>query len=117
VTFPDGIEITDAEAFADYRIDGAETLSTFAVGDAIEVGPGWQGPKGDKGDKGDPGDAFLVHEQTTPAATWTIVHNFGRLPVIQLTVGGRIVLTDVELNDTQAVVMWPGPITGTAVLA
>jgi hypothetical protein len=76
-----------------------------------------RGPQGVPGPKGDPGSDFLIHEQTTPAATWTVPHALGRYPLVQLVVGGAVVLTDVEVDSTQAVAIWPQPVAGTMILA
>lgn len=61
-------------------------------------------------------DAPVVHEQGTPAATWTVNHPFGRPPVIELIIGGRYQIPDAELLDTQAVLTFPQPVSGTVIL-
>jgi hypothetical protein len=53
----------------------------------------------------------------TPAATWTITHNFGRRPSVELYVDGEIVDGDVESNSTTTTITWPEPTSGEAVLA
>lgn len=69
---------------------------------------------------GEPGpapDYAHVHEQSTPAATWTIPHTFGRLPVVAtyLTTG-EVVDTDLDADTTQVVLTFPAPTAGWAVL-
>lgn len=42
-----------------------------------------------KGDKGDAGGIGYIHTQSTPASIWTINHNLGLKPAVQLlSVGG-----------------------------
>ena len=54
--------------------------------------PGVRGLPGESGDDGAPGAGMhhYEHVQTTPAATWTVNHNFGQWPcsVRLLTTGG-----------------------------
>lgn len=86
---------------------------------------GPRGPKGDPGDPGPPGpagDAAYVHTQSTPAATWVIDHNLGRL--VHVTVSDattppwRQVFADIEHGSiNQTSVTFPAPVAGTAVLS
>lgn len=69
--------------------------------------------------KGPPGAAgegvAYVHQQTTPAATWTITHGLGRVPHgVQILIGGEEVFTDTEIDATHVVLTFPSPETGEA---
>lgn len=46
------------------------------------------GPQGPPGQSGGPGGALHVHTQTTPATTWTINHNLGFRPSVELLDAG-----------------------------
>lgn len=85
---------------------------------AIEVlpVPGPEGPPG-TGVPGPPGGEY-VHTQTSPAATWTVVHNLNTRPAMVLfldTDPSEQVYTDVTYPDLNtAVVEWPTPVAGIA---
>lgn len=100
----------------DLEIGPPVELTFLTVGEALELGPGLPGPPGPAGPPGPTGGA-VVHQQTTPAATWTVPHTLGRLPLVQLVVGGQVVLTDLDVTTTQAVATWPQPTTGSMILA
>jgi hypothetical protein len=75
--------------------------------------PGGGGPDPDP----EPGSYGLVHTQATPAATWTIPHLLGRLPVVATYLtSGEVVDTDLDASTDQVVVTWPAPTAGWAVL-
>lgn len=76
-----------------------------------------QGPAGAPANTGPGGsDAHYVHQQNTPAATWTINHNLGKRPAIQVfdSAGQECegLLTHVTL--AQAVVEFSAPFSGVA---
>lgn len=50
----------------------------------VTAGP--QGPKGDTGATGPKGDpsAFYIHSQAAPSTTWTMTHNLGFKPSVEL---------------------------------
>lgn len=59
--------------------------------------------------------ASFVHNQTTPAATWTITHGLGRIPFsVQLVIGGFEVFTDCQIDATHVVLTFPSSETGAA---
>lgn len=67
------------------------TVPVTSVVTATTVGP--QGPKGDTGDTGatgpvGPASAFYVHTQSSPSTTWTINHNLGFKPAVELLDSG-----------------------------
>ncbi|MFJ1459734.1 hypothetical protein [Nocardia sp. N2S4-5] len=57
--------------------------------------------------------------QTTPGATWTIPHNFGRFPLSLLVlVDGEQVIPDAAFPDTNTVVLtFAAPTAGRAELS
>lgn len=78
---------------------------------AVQVNvPGLQGPTGA------PGGSFLEFTQPTPATTWTINHNFGYRPVVELfSVGGMEMWADVtHTSVNQVVVQFNSPTAGAA---
>lgn len=91
-------------------------LTFLGVGEPVELGPGIPGPQGPAGPPGPTGGA-IVHEQSTPAATWTVPHSLNRYPLVQLVVNGQVVLTDLDVTTAQVVATWPQPTAGSMVLA
>lgn len=73
--------------------------------------PGPPGPPG-----GGTGSGAQIHQQTTPTATWTVTHTFGRLPAVDLYIAGVLVEADVEATTTSVTVTFPTPTAGYAVL-
>lgn len=63
------------------------------------------------------GDMYYEHEQTSPAATWNVIHNLGRRPnVAILDTGGNEVYADVDhASDNVVVITFPAPFAGSAV--
>lgn len=59
--------------------------------EAAQRGPaGPTGPKGDQGDAGLPGGSYHVHDQVAPSTLWTVNHNLGYRPTVELIdVGGN----------------------------
>ena len=74
---------------------------------------------GPPGPPGPPGDAGYEHIQSTPAATWTIPHAFGRTPLsLLVVVDGEMVIVDAAFPDPNtAVLTFAGPTAGRAELA
>ncbi|TLF96811.1 hypothetical protein FEK35_27350 [Nocardia cyriacigeorgica] len=74
---------------------------------------------GPPGPPGPPGDAGYEHIQDTPAATWTIPHAFGRMPLSLLViVDGQQVIPDAEFPDPNTTVLtFAAPTAGRAELA
>ncbi|WP_280329587.1 DUF7264 domain-containing protein [Nocardia wallacei] len=82
--------------------------------DAVAVPvPGPAGPPGSGTGSG------FEHIQSSPAATWTIPHGFGRFPFSLLVlVGGQLVIPDAEFPDTDtAVLTFAAPTAGRAELS
>lgn len=62
---------------------------TGAQGQQGQQGPqGPQGPEGPQGPQGPAGGAAFVYTQTVPATTWTINHNLGYRPSVELIDSG-----------------------------
>lgn len=62
------------------------------------------------------GDGAFNVAFPTPSATWTITHNLGRRPSVELYVGGVAVDADVTSTTTTTTVTWPEPTAGEAVI-
>lgn len=58
----------------------------------------------------------IQYDQTTPSASWIIPHSLGRVPNVQVYVGGAAVITDIQANATSVNVTFAVPQTGVAVL-
>jgi hypothetical protein len=96
----------------DYEVDLVYDVGIDAVID-VETTP----PGGGGGEPDPPTDTALVHDQATPAATWTIPHLLGRLPVVAVYLRtGEVVDTDLDADTAQAVLTFPAPTAGWAVL-
>lgn len=80
--------------------------------------PTWELVTNLRGPQGPPGASVPPLHQTAPAATWTITHNLGFKPGVQLFTdddGDQQVYTDVSYPDDNTVVIeWPSPTTGWA---
>lgn len=63
-----------------------------------------------------PSTSSYVHTQSSPSATWTVNHNLGYYPSVQIrstggvVIGGRVVHTSVN----QSVITFNTPLAGTA---
>lgn len=77
---------------------------------------GATGPQGPQGATGTGGAGYVVHTQSSPAATWTVVHNLGRFPAVTvLDAAGLEVLADVEHGSLNATTIVHGsPMSGSA---
>jgi hypothetical protein len=62
--------------------------------------------------------SYYIHNQTIALATWTITHNFNRIPSVTLIGADNAKMyTDIEYpNDTTVVVTFAAPRTGKALL-
>jgi hypothetical protein len=72
------------------------------------------GAQGSKGDTG--GVEAFIHTQSSPSSTWTINHNLGYKPIIQIFSVGGVELTG-GINHTslnQAIISFATAIAGTA---
>ena len=78
--------------------------------------PGPVGPPGPAGPV--TGATAYVHTQTIASATWTINHNLGRKVVLQVFSSGwsEVDAEWVNVNTNQVVVVFAGPMSGSALL-
>lgn len=62
------------------------------------------------------GDKNYIHEQSSPAATWTITHNLNKRPAVTVVDSAEnIVFGEVEYNsDNQVTLTFAGAFSGTA---
>ncbi len=61
---------------------------------------------GPRGPVGPPGGSGFSYVQTTPAASWPVIHNLGRYPyAVTIKVGGSLQFTDVDFPDLNTVVL------------
>lgn len=107
---PVQVVITDDEIDTTVVIDDPSTVSVVTVEYA-------QGPPGPPGSAG---GTRVTHNQTTPAATWTINHGITTLApnvIILLTGETEPVETDIDYFSGQVVVTFPSPATGTAYIS
>lgn len=60
------------------------------------------------------GDKNYVHTQSAAAATWTVIHNLGKFPAVEVVdSGGSTLITDVHYIDTnQLTVSFGSPTSG-----
>lgn len=64
-------------------------------------------------------EKFHEHVQSNNAATWTVNHNFGRHPVVQVySVGGALISGDVlNVSVNQTLISFDTPTKGLAVFS
>lgn len=94
------------------EVSGASGAAvTVAVSPAIAVEHSTSGPPGPPG-----GTAGVNFVQPTPAATWTINHNLGYRPSVELfdTGGNEFVADVLHTSINQVVVQLADPIAGSA---
>lgn len=93
---------------AEVRID--ETYATIKVEDTdvrltvednhIVIEDARSGPQGAAGNA----DAHFVHTQVTPSATWTINHNLGKFPAVEVVdSASNVVIGEVRYNNANTV--------------
>ena len=86
----------------------------------VEAGPqgpaGPAGPTGADGSSG--GNTTVVHDQSSASATWTITHNQGRYPAIDIIdSAGNHVIGDIKHNSVnQAVATFDNAFAGKAII-
>ena len=83
----------------------------------VEAGP--QGPAGPTGADGAAGgNTTVVHDQASASATWTITHNQGRYPSIDIIdSAGNHVIGDIKHNSVnQAVATFDNAFAGKAII-
>lgn len=66
-----------------------------------------RGLRGERGPMGLPGGTYYEHTQSPAAATWTINHNLGFRPTVELrTAGGQEFIADVQHPTVNQVVVY-----------
>lgn len=95
-------------------VSNSGTLTDLVLDFVLPTGP--VGPQGPIGPQGLPGAPAYVHTQSSPSNVWTINHNLGYRPTVELlTVGG--VEFDAEVvhaSGNQTLVYLTTPTAGTA---
>jgi len=93
------------------------------VATLIRRGPpgpsGPPGPVGPAGPPGEGGDLSYTHQQMVPAAVWTITHNLGKRPSVDVfdSTGHGPVFGDVEhVSDNQLAITFGAAFGGVAYL-
>lgn len=75
------------------------------------------GPQGSPGAPGPAGGSAYVHTQSTPSAGWTVAHGLGHKPLVQVEVGGEVVLSDIQfIDDNNLFIEFASACSGTATL-
>ena len=87
-----------------------------------EVGltsPGPQGPPGPQGNPGAAGGSVYIHNQSSPAGSWIVNHNLGRLAFISVfNSAGEQIITDIDQSDPNtASISFATPTSGKAVVS
>ena len=105
----------DAAINARVGDDAAITVATSTEASiTVAIGaPGLQGPRGDIGPAG--GESYL-HTQASPASTWTVNHNLGTRPAVEVRdTGGNEILAGVtHASANQVLISFVSAKTGTA---
>lgn len=94
------------DAFVEQRPESLDTI--------VYIGGQWRFAQ----PSGGSGTSFYQFQQLSPAATWTINHNLGRMPSVSLqTLGGVEIWADViHLNQNQTQISLSVAATGRAYL-
>jgi hypothetical protein len=105
---PGVVEILIDAPFDVIEVDSAST-------DVVEIFRE-QGPPGPQGPSGTGGDKNYVHTQGTLAITWTIVHNLGKNPSVEVVNSGdNVVLPNVHYDSlNQVTLTFDAPASGKA---
>ena len=93
-------EVVETDALNTLTVEGDPTIVL------TEAATGRQGPAGATGPQGPSGSSTtVVHDQASASATWTINHNQGRYPSIDIIdSAGNHVIGDIKHNSINQVV-------------
>jgi hypothetical protein len=93
-------EVVETDALNTLTVEATPTI----VLTGVATGP--QGPAGAAGPTGASGSATtVVHDQSSASATWTINHNQGRYPSIDIIdSSGNHVIGDIKHNSVNQIV-------------
>jgi len=110
---------TDALNTLTVETDPTIVLTETATGPHGPAGPtGATGPTGADGPAGPATNTTVVHDQSSASATWTITHNQGRYPAIDIIdSAGNHVIGDIKHNSVnQAVATFDNAFAGKAII-
>ena len=96
-----------------------ETDPTIVLTDTASGPQGPAGPTGATGAAGDSGpNTTVVHDQSSASATWTITHNQGRYPSVDIIdSAGNHVIGDIKHNSiNQLVATFDNAFAGKAII-
>lgn len=113
LTVGDDAAMVEQRAPFGYHHAPGETVVVYQPGPSGVSGP--QGPAGPIGPSGGPGGSYL-HVQSTPATIWTINHNLGFVPSVELFSTGGLEI-DAEIfhaSPNQTIVTFVVPYAGSA---
>jgi len=102
------------DATINARVGDEAAISVDTGTDAtINVAIGAPGPQGDIGPAG--GESYL-HTQSSPASTWTVNHNLGTRPAVEVrdTGGNEILAAVTHMSANQVLISFVSAKTGTA---
>lgn len=101
---PVTVEVVEADGVMVVEIDRPSAVEVVEI-----IHPGPQGPKGDA-------TAFYIHNQPTPSATWTMTHNLGFKPSVELlNAGSQEIEGDVvHLSQNVCIAYFTTPTAGFA---
>ena len=102
-------DVVETDALNTLTVEGDPTivLTETATGPQGAAGPagaaGAAGPQGPAGPAAD--NLTVVHDQASASATWTITHNQGRYPTVDIIdSAGNHVIGDIRHNSTNQLV-------------
>ena len=101
-------EVVETDALNTLTVEGDPTivLTETATGPQGPAGPaGAAGAAGPAGPAGPATNTTVVHDQSSASATWTITHNQGRYPAIDIIdSAGNHVIGDIKHNSVNQLV-------------
>jgi len=109
-------DVVETDALNTLTVEGDPTIVL------TETATGPQGPAGSTGATGATGatgpNTTVVHDQSSASATWTITHNQGRYPTVDIIdSAGNHVIGDIRHNSTnQLVATFDNAFAGKAVI-
>ena len=109
-------DVVETDALNTLTVEATPTV----VLTGVDTGP--QGPAGPTGPAGADGsgaaNTTVVHDQSSASATWTITHNQGRYPAIDIIdSAGNHVIGDIKHNSVnQAVATFDNAFAGKAII-
>ena len=121
---PEVTQVLDDDAFLLTQAGQNQRISGLNLAASLPPGPtGPEGPAGPSGPPGPPGPqgpphATYVFTQSSPSASWVVVHNLGRYPAVQVVdSGGSMIVPDVHFDTAnQITLMFGSPTSGKAYL-